>query len=65
MAAKLATGPKSLGMMRALLWESLDQPLSAQLESERRAQTEAGRTGDFLEGVTAFLQKRPTRFTGR
>ena len=64
-AVKLATGPKSLGLMRALVWESLDQPLLAQLEAERRAQTQAGRTTDFLEGVAAFQQKRPTRFTGR
>jgi 2-(1,2-epoxy-1,2-dihydrophenyl)acetyl-CoA isomerase len=64
-AAKLAGGPKSLGLMRALLWEGLDQPLTAQLEAERRAQTTAGRTGDFLEGVMAFQQKRPAAFQGR
>jgi 2-(1,2-epoxy-1,2-dihydrophenyl)acetyl-CoA isomerase len=65
LATKLASGPKSLGMMRALLWESLDQPLTAQLEAERRAQTAAGRTADFREGVTAFAQKRPAHFSGR
>ncbi|MBW3617046.1 MAG: enoyl-CoA hydratase/isomerase family protein [Proteobacteria bacterium] len=65
LAGKLATGPRSLGLMRTLMWEALDQPLDAQLESERRAQSEAGRTGDFLEGVTAFQQKRAPRFTGR
>ena len=65
LALKLATGPKSLGLMRGLVWEAMDQPLSAQLESERRAQSEAGRTLDFLEGVTAFQQKRPTQFSGR
>lgn len=65
LARKLATGPKSLGLMRKLVWEGLDQPLSAQLEAERAAQSEAGRTADFREGVTAFLQKRPTTFQGR
>lgn len=65
LAVKLATGPKSLGLMRALVWEALDQPLHAQLESERGAQSEAGRTQDFREGVTAFQQKRPAAFSGR
>jgi 2-(1,2-epoxy-1,2-dihydrophenyl)acetyl-CoA isomerase len=32
---------------------------------ERRNQLLAGRTGDFAEGVAAFLQKRPAAFTGR
>jgi 2-(1,2-epoxy-1,2-dihydrophenyl)acetyl-CoA isomerase len=65
MAAKLASGPRSLGLMRSLLWDSLDNPLSAQLEAERRAQTQAGRTADFMEGVRAFGEKRPARFSGR
>ena len=64
-AAKLASGPRSLGLMRGLLWDSLDNPLSAQLEAERQAQTDAGRTADFAEGVRAFGEKRPPRFSGR
>jgi 2-(1,2-epoxy-1,2-dihydrophenyl)acetyl-CoA isomerase len=64
-AGRLASGPRSLGLMRSLLWDSLDNPLNAQLEAERRAQTEAGRTTDFMEGVRAFGEKRPARFTGR
>jgi 2-(1,2-epoxy-1,2-dihydrophenyl)acetyl-CoA isomerase len=31
---------------------------------ERQSQQRAGRTKDFVEGVTAFLQKRPAKFKG-
>jgi 2-(1,2-epoxy-1,2-dihydrophenyl)acetyl-CoA isomerase len=38
--------------------------MRAQLSLEARLQAEAGTTQDFLEGVTAFIQKRPAKFTG-
>jgi 2-(1,2-epoxy-1,2-dihydrophenyl)acetyl-CoA isomerase len=38
--------------------------LSQQLDAERDAQSALGRTHDYIEGVTAFLQKRPAQFTG-
>lgn len=65
LARALAEGPASLGMTRRLLWDSLDHSWGRQLDAERDAQRLAGRTGDFVEGVGAFLQKRPARFTGR
>ena len=39
--------------------------LDAQLDLERDLQDEAGRTPDYAEGVRAFLEKRPARFTGK
>lgn len=64
-AAHLANGPT--GAYRALkqaLRSSHANDLPAQLALEARLQGEAGRSADFREGVAAFLQKRPARFTG-
>jgi 2-(1,2-epoxy-1,2-dihydrophenyl)acetyl-CoA isomerase len=63
-ATELANGPKALGMIRKLMWDSLDNDWSAQLNAERVGQKVAGKTEDFVEGVTAFLQKRQAAFKG-
>jgi len=63
-AEELANGPKSLTMIRQLMWESLDNDWTGQLHAERQAQKIAGKTEDFIEGVTAFLQKRQASFKG-
>lgn len=65
LAKVLATGPKALGAIRQLIWESLDQGWADQLHAERTAQKHAGRTEDSREGILAFLQKRPAAFKGR
>ncbi|MGE3249749.1 MAG: enoyl-CoA hydratase-related protein [Hyphomonadaceae bacterium] len=66
LAARLASGP-GLGQKRTkeLLDASLDNDFAAQIELERTTQGELGDTEDALEGVMAFLQKRPTAFKGR
>lgn len=64
-AHNLATGPKALGAIRKLMWESLDAEWADQLHAERVAQKHAGRTEDNREGIMAFLQKRAAVFKGR
>ncbi len=64
MARTLAAGPKSIAMIRKIGWDSLDNDWKDQLHLERMTQRDAGRTEDFAEGVTAFLEKRPAAFKG-
>lgn len=64
-ARALASGPASLGMTRNLVWDSLDADWHDQVEAEAYAQGAAGRTKDALEGIMAFVEKRPAKFTGR
>ena len=65
LAQALATGPASLGLSRQIMTASLDTDWAAQLHRERIAQRTAGKTEDFVEGVSAFLSKRPAQFKGR
>ena len=64
-AVRLAAGPRSIGLIKQEFAQSLDNDLEAQLAVEERLQAEATRTADFVEGVSAFLQKRPASFSGR
>jgi len=61
----LAGGPTiAFGRIKELLNRSLYPDLAGQLDAEANAQGEQGRTADFVEGVLAFTEKRPPRFTG-
>ncbi|HEY1836980.1 MAG: enoyl-CoA hydratase/isomerase [Rhizomicrobium sp.] len=64
LAQRLAEGPRSLGMIRKLYWESPHNSYEVQIDRERETQMKAGQTKDFIEGVTAFSQKRPAKFQG-
>jgi 2-(1,2-epoxy-1,2-dihydrophenyl)acetyl-CoA isomerase len=54
-----------LRLIRQAYWKSYDNTYEAQLNLERSLQKKAGNTDDFLEGVSAFLEKRPAKFQGR
>jgi 2-(1,2-epoxy-1,2-dihydrophenyl)acetyl-CoA isomerase len=65
LASELASMPtRGLGLTKRALNASLGNDLDAQLELEAELQREAGRTRDFAEGVSAFLEKRKPNFTG-
>lgn len=65
LARTLAAGPtRSLAMIRRMAWSASDIPFEDAIALERDRQREAGRTTDFIEGVSAFVAKRPARFTG-
>jgi 2-(1,2-epoxy-1,2-dihydrophenyl)acetyl-CoA isomerase len=66
LAAKLAGGPTAAyAGVKHQLNEWLFGRMDAQLELEASIQQQAAASGDFLEGVQAFLEKRPAAFEGR
>ena len=66
LAQQIASGPTAaFGAYKRLSRQGLDDDgLAAHLEQEREAWRAATHTQDFREGVSAFLAKRPARFTG-
>lgn len=64
--ARLANGPTiAFAQTKALMNQSLDVGLETQLEAEAQAFAYCARTADLREGVTAFVDKRKPRFTGK
>lgn len=53
-----------LGLTKKALNAALNNDLQSQLQLEETLQTLAGKTNDFKEGVTAFLEKRKPIFNG-
>ena len=66
LAAHFAVQPTvGLGLIKQALDASETNDLDRQLDLERDLQGQAGRTPDYLEGVTAFFEKRQPKFSGR
>ena len=65
MAEKLAQAPTAaIGEIKMLLEASAANDMRTQLNLEHKTQIESAKKKDFVEGVTAFLEKRPPRFVG-
>ena len=65
LARRLADGPTmALSRIKEALGRASGNTLSQQLDVERDFQRELGRSGDFKEGVAAFLAKRKPAFKG-
>ncbi len=66
LAGELAEkAPLALRTLKVVLNRGADAPLETALELERKAYAWLRSTGDYEEGVRAFLEKRPPKYTGR
>ncbi len=65
-AQTLAKGPtRGLSLIKRAMNASDGNTFDQQLDTERDLQRLAGRSDDYREGVSAFMNKRPPEFTGK
>ncbi len=63
LGGELANGPKAAYVAnREILWEATGRSFAEALEEERRVQGKLGVSPQHLEGMKAFLEKRPANF---
>ncbi len=65
-ADKLAKGPPiAHAKLRAALWQNLSATPFEALDREKEGQVQCLRTGDVMEGVLSWMQRRPPEFKGQ
>lgn len=65
-AKELGQGPtRAIALTKQAIYKGMEGSLEQALEFEACIQEEAGKTFDFLEGISAFSQKRKPVFQGR
>ncbi len=65
LAVRLAgLAPRAVALTKQALEAAWESDLDGALDLEARLQGEAGASPDHAEGIAAFLEKRPPRFTG-
>ena len=66
LAQHFAQAPtRGVALTKQVIDASYDNGLGAQISLEAKLQAELGRTHDYKEGVSAFLEKRVAKFTGK
>ena len=64
--SKLSAMPTTgFGLYKKAINQTFSNNLEQQLKLEAKLQSEAGKTDDYNEGVTAFLEKRKPDYTGK
>ena len=65
LASSFSKGPTiGLGLTKQLIQAAATNTLDEHLDLEAQTQKTCGESPDYAEGVSAFLEKRPARFTG-
>lgn len=60
----LSSSPFSLRHMKELVWRGLERDVAHHMQAHVQALSAAFKSADHKEGVAAFLERRPARFTG-